>query len=330
MKLLFLTVAIFSLTGSLCFAETPPSWLLKPEKDFPSKEYLREIGEGSSVNAAKSAALAALSLYFDTRVETVTQAVKRMDSVLAEGSETFSKSQSIAQVSKISSSAEFFCVNFTDPYYDKKRDKYFSLACINKKEAAGVYKARIAAASEAVESLYSRAKKEPDFFLKAAALQKAKAFSVVGERYIKMETLLVPSDSSSYQETLKEFSRLDSEILSLKKDLTFSIQMNQKEKKYDPIFSTVASVAEKRGFSYSLSNANYKIVIDLSFVEEDYDAGPFVRSNVDILIVSKSGSGVYSYSKAYPRTGSKTMDMAYSRAVFKINQDLEENFLANF
>ena len=104
--------------------------------------------------------------------------------------------------------------------------------------------------------------------------------------------------------------------------------MNQKDKRYDPIFSTVASILERDGYAYSLKDSNYKIIIDVSALEETYETGPFVRASLDILIVNNAGNGVYTYSKAYARTGSKTWEQAYTRAVSKIKQDLEENFLS--
>ena len=106
--------------------------------------------------------------------------------------------------------------------------------------------------------------------------------------------------------------------------------MNQQEQKYDPLFSCVAGVLEAIGCSYSLEDSKYKIIIDVSCIEEEYEAGPFVRASADVIIVNNNGNGVYSYSKAFPRTGSTTMEQAYTRAITKIKQDFEENFLAEF
>lgn len=332
MKKIFFTLFSLAILCPLCFAGPAPvpAWLKNIEKEFPKDQYIRAVGEGSSEKAAKTAALAEIALLFDTKVEIVTEAVKNFSAVMTDGNETVSKSQSLSQVTKVSSSAEFFCLDFTEPWYDKKSDKYSILAYINKKDAVGVYKSRIAALSESVGTLGSSAKKEREPFLAALYLQKAKALSTLAERYIKAETVIVPGDSAVYEETLKSFSRLDGELAARKKELTFSISMNQTDKKFAPISSTIASIIEKRGFACSQSGANYIVKIDISCSEEEYEAGPFVRASVDVSVVNKAGVGVYSYSKTHPRAGSKTMDLAYTRAVSKIKQDLEENFLAEF
>ena len=311
-----------------CFAEAFPAWLTKPEKDFPAKQYIRAVGEGSSVKAAQNSALAEISLYFNTKVDVVNVAVSSASAVAKDGAETYSSSKSFKQIANVSSSSEFFCVSFTDPFYDKKADKYSVLAYINKAEASEVYKNRISSLMESINLYSESAAKEKEVFLAAAALSKAVVMGNLCEKYIHTETLMVPSESESYKADLKKIATARSERDSLKKRMTFFIDMVQKDKVFAPVYSKLSSLMEKRGYALSLSGASYTLRVDLSCAEENYDAGPFVRPSVDIAVLNAGGSGVYSYSKAFPRIGSKTMEQAYTRAVSKINQDLDENFLA--
>ena len=211
---------------------------------------------------------------------------------------------------------------------NKKSDKFTVLAYINKKEAAEIYTSRIKALIESVNAYHNYARTEKESFLAVTALHKAKVLSSLCEKYIHNETIIVPSDSEKWQEALKTIAFIPAELNALKKNVTFSIHLNQKEKKYDPVFSTVAGLLEKYGYAYSINDSNYKIIIDISCIEESYEKGEFIRPSVDVLILNNSGTGVYSYSKSLPRTGSKTMAQAYTRAITKINQDLEENFLS--
>ncbi len=326
MKRLF--VLIIALASAFCFADDVPSWLKKPEKEFPTKEYIRATGSGNSEKAAQNAAISQISLYFDTKTDVLTLAVKQSGEIIAGDKSFFASSQSFQQLTQITSNAEFFCVKFTDSWYDKKSDKFTVLAYINKKEAAQIYTARITALMEAVNAYRDYAKSEKEPFLAVTALHKAKVVSNLCEKYIHNETIIVPSDTEKWQGALKTISLIPAEHNALKKNVTFSIHLNQKDKRFDPIFSTVASILERYGYAYSVKDSNYKIILDISCIEESYEKGEFVRPSVDVLIVNNAGTGVYSYSKALPRTGSKTMDLAYSRAVTKIKQDLEENFLA--
>ena len=324
MKRIFFTILL--LASAFCFADVPV-WLKQPEKAFPTKEYIRAIGDGTSVKAATDSAISNISLIFNAKTEVLTLAVKELNSALKDDQELFQSKQAYTQISKITSNAEFFCIYFTDPYYDKKSDKYSVLAYINKKDASEIYKSRISALMTSIEEYDAYAKSEKEIFLAAATLRKAHSLANLCEQYIKNETVIIPSDSDKYKNKLQTISSIKNQRDLLKKQMTFSIKMVQKDSVFNPVFSMVASILERDGYSYSLVDSNYQIVIDVACTEESYDAGEFVRPSVDIVIVNTSGAGVYTYSKSFPRIGSKTMEHAYIRAVTKINQDLEENFL---
>lgn len=312
--------------SSVCFAEVP-QWVKTPEKTYPTSKYIRAIGEGTSIKSAQNAALADISLFFNTQIEVITVAIEKMKQ---ENKEQFSSSQSYEQTANISSTAEFFGVKFTDAYYDKKHDKYSVLGYIDKDEAAQVYKSHISSLMQTVNSYRESAKKEKEPFLQVSSLAKAKKASDLAQQYINIETIIFPADTQKFQKELIIISLIPSELDELKKQMTFSITMNQGEKKFSPIFSCVAGILESKGCSYSEVESKYKIIIDLSCIEENYEAGPFVRASTEVLIENADGNGVYSYSKAFPRTGSTTMEKAYTRAVTKIKQDFEENLLTEF
>ena len=321
----FLLVSV-ALVGALCFADVP-AWLKKPEKEFPTAAYIRAIGEGDSAKAARAAALSDISLFFDTKTEVITQAVKQSGAVISGDTSFFESNHSYQQIAQISSEAEFFCVNFTEPYRNEKTGVYSVLAYINKKEAAQVYTARINALMDSVNAYRTYAKGEKEPFRAVQALQKAQVISSLAGNYIKAETTIVPQDAQKFQRDLQTIALIPAERAALKKNMTFAITMNQKDKRFDPIFSTVAAVLEKQGYAYSVSDAQYAVIVDISCAEESYDAGMFVRPSVDVLIVDANGAGLYTYSKALPRTGGKSIDQAYTRAVVKIKQDLEAHFL---
>ena len=306
-----------------CFAEVP-QWIKNPEKVFPTSKYIRAIGEGTSIKAAQNAALTNISLFFDTKIEVLTVAVEKMKQ---NEQEQFSSSQDFEQVTNISSAAEFFGIKYTEPYYDKKSDKYSVLCYIDKEEASKVYKSRIDTLMQTINSYRDYSKKESEIFLKASYLAKSKKISDLVQHYINLEAIMFPSETQKYQNELKIISELPTELDSLKKQMMFSIKMNQNEKKFDPISTCIAGILESKGYSNSVSNSEYKIFVDISCIEENYEAGPFVRASADIFIVNKNEKSVYSYSKTFPRIGSTTMEKAYTRAITKIRQDLEENFL---
>lgn len=320
-------VTIVALASAFCFAEAP-SWLKKPEKDYPTSQFVRAIGEGASQKQAQNDALSSISRYFDTKTEVITGSIKEMNATI-EGDETrFSSAQAFRQVSSISSSAEFFCVNFTEGFYNEKTGKYSILAYINKNEAAKIYRDRISNLLDAISSYQNYAKTENETFLAAMALHKALKLSDVTQKYIAAEGKLVPADSGKYLNEEKKLHLLESEYSSLKKQMTFSITMTNSDSRYDGVFTSMSQILSERGYSYSLKNSAYKIVLDISAGEESTQAGEFVRPSVNVLVVNNAGNGVCTYSKSFSKIGGKSLEQAHSRAAAKISADLKENFLA--
>ena len=104
-RFFFLIVVLISV--SLLFADVP-EWLKKPEKEYPTSKFIRTVGEGANLKLAQDSAVSAISLYFDTKTEVLSTAVKEMSAILSDGKEVFNASRSIQQIMQITSNAEFF------------------------------------------------------------------------------------------------------------------------------------------------------------------------------------------------------------------------------
>ncbi|MBR1404245.1 MAG: LPP20 family lipoprotein [Treponema sp.] len=323
-----LLVVFFSFVSAFCFSAEVPSWLTRPENEYPTSHFIRAIGEGASLKQAQNSALSAISLYFDAKTEVLTQTLKESKSVLEGAVSSFSTNQSYSQISNISSTADFFCVNFSESYYSEKTGRYSVLAYINKKDASKIYRDRISYLMSTIYSCQQYAKDEKETFSASQALHKAIKLSELTRKYIDAEMTIVPSDVGNYQSELAAINTITEMYTNLKKQMTFSVVMTKNDVRYGGVFTTISSILSERGYSYSLANSNYKIEMDISSVEEHAPAGEFVRPSITILVVNNAGNGVYTYSKNFSKIGGKTLEQAYSRSSSKISADLKENFLA--
>lgn len=319
---------VFSIILMAAFCADIPKWMKNPDLEYPETEYIKAIGEGSSAQLAKNNALAEIALFFDTKVNVLKLSVEELRSVDSGENSAFITNELHQQVAKISSEAEFLCVKFTESYYDKKSKKYTVLSYINKNDAYPLYKSRIDALMNSIDSYCEHANQEKEPFLSVVSLKKAQRLGVLAERYIRAIMTIEPSDVGLFKPSLQKITLIQNKIDELKPKMTFSIALLQNDKRYDQIFSTAAEILEKEGDAYSLKNSKYKIAIDITCLEEQNDAGDFIRPSINILIVNNEGTGVYTYSKAYSKIGSKSMEQAYIRTVSKIKQDLQENFLS--
>ena len=243
--------------------DATPTWFLSAEKEYPSSKYIRAVGEGSSATIAKNAAIAEISLYFDAKTDMLTTALQQSAQVIRGDEVEFSEDKALLQIVNISSSADFFCVNFTDTYFDATHENYAVLAYIDKSEAAQIYTIRINALLAAIAAHIDYAHSESEPFLAAAAFAKAETLSVLAEKYIQAETTIVSADTEKYKSSLADLARLSAERIAMKKEIDFSITLNQEDSRYNSVFTTIAQVLEKRGYAYSVSDARYKIVIDI-------------------------------------------------------------------
>ncbi len=325
-KILSLFYATLFLS-SLSFAETP-SWLKNPEKDYPQAKYLRALGIADSQKKARESALSELSLYLNAKVDVATHVIKESKSYAESDKTIFKDSTSFKQITNISSEAELFCVDFTECHYDNKNKTYSVLAYLNKREAVEVYNQRINTLMDSITSYQKYASGEKEIFLAVGALQKASMLSELVKAYAQTVGTIFPSENSKYSSQLEIINRINENLISYKKNLSFSLSYT--DERCRSIADAISSIFEENGYVYSEKGGAYTVYLDFAFEEEQYAVGPFVRPSGKIEIKNSAGEPVYSYSKAYKRAGAKTVDSAYTRAIFKIKNDLKENFLKEY
>ena len=326
----FILFLSFSFLFPSSKSKKTPNWLIDIEGSYSSEKYVRAVGEGNSAKQSQENALANISLFFNAKIDVLTYAEKVISHMMKNDTNVFAEKSSFVQEVNVSSNAEFFCVNFEDSFYDKDKDKFYSLAYIDKKDACSIYESRINFLMESINTYKDLFLKEKDLLSKSGLLHKACVLSNLAEQYIQNVIVLEPSKAKKFDEKLLLLTSIRKEFFEVKKDISFCIKIANYDKIYDPLFSSLAQILENLGFIYSVKDSLYTILIDISCIEEVYDAGPFIRPSVEVVVLNSEGVGVYSYSKTYPRTGAKTMDKAYTRALFKIQKDFEENLFFEY
>ena len=325
--------AIFVLTFTLFLIPVhlfpaAPKWITSPEKAYPVSEYVRSIGEGDSLKTAESAAVASISMVFQTKTNVRTVAKKELSYIQEENRQEYTTSQQAVQVVNISSDTDFFLLQFEEPYFDKKENRYYVLAYIKRNEAENIYNERISHVMSLVNKLYSAAGNAEEVFWAVSNYQKALALAELAEAYIKNVTIINPKSVKSYEDDYKLIEAINKKLLAVKPELTFTVECN--DDRCMSVENHVISLLEQKGFIYSEKDYKYKIDMNLRFAEESYDSGEFVRPTAKIQIKNNNGNTIKSYSKSYTRYGAKTMSVAYTRSFLKIQEDLTQNFLSEF
>ncbi|MDR2096616.1 MAG: hypothetical protein LBP76_14030, partial [Treponema sp.] len=87
-----------------------PSWYLDREADYPSNRYISAVGEGASRAQAETAAVAGVSLFFNTSTQVRNEAIREFNEVVLGGTADLSKKTYISENTVIRSEEEFLGV----------------------------------------------------------------------------------------------------------------------------------------------------------------------------------------------------------------------------
>ncbi len=324
-RIIFIIITLFC---SLSIYSAVPKWMSELEKVYPTNEFIRSIGEGDSIKKAEQDAVSAISLNFNAKVKVINKAIKEYNSIVSEEKTQSSKSYNLKQESIIASDVEFLCVKFSEPYFDKKNKEYFVTGYINRKDASEYYEQKINEMMMHINAISGFANNEKESLYSLLNYQKAAKLAKIASYYIDTACLLNPDETNKYEADVKELAELQANLQNQRKRNSFSVDCNNN--RYRTITTGISSILEDSGFVLTRNNPKYKINVDIHFTEEVYEAGNFVRPDLQITITNAEGQPVESYSEVYPRYSHQTIENAYSLALVRIQQDLEENFLSDY
>lgn len=325
-KLLLGIICCLTLTPLFC--EAVPVWYKNLEKEFPIEKYIRATGSGSTEKKARTEAVSNIALSFKTNVKVLNSAISDLQNSVENDKTEYSQKDNLHKEFSAETEAEFYCLQFTNSYYDKKQKKYFVAAYIDREAAYSVYKSKIDPLVTEMYSTWYGSKEEEESLYRCFLLHKASLLGVMIRTYVDNAVIICPSMYDSFDGVLYQIGIINSEIETQKNNISFSVEC--KEPKGQNLIHGVASILEEAGFVYTTANATYKIKIEIQFTEEVYEAGEFVRPSVSIMISNKNGVPVDSYSKVYPRYTHGSMENSYNLAVLRVQQDLEENFMSSY
>ncbi len=305
-----------------------PLWVGNKEAVYPRNEFLSVSGTGSTVESARMLALNTLSMTFKTQTKIFNDYVSVFVSSSENGKSSISKNEELVQNIDVISDAEFYCVEFSDSYFDKKQGKYTVIAYINRQKAALYYESRI---KPLLLQMYnskeiSSSVREP--LHRIMELQNAVLLGKLAESFIQNSIILNDYYFNKYEKDLAEIANIKNRFEKEKNKITFSVRCAHK--RGQPVITGLASILEQSGFISSRNNPSYVINVKLDFIEEKYEAGDFVRPVVNIEVSDMSGRAVSSYSKNHVRCTHSSMELAYTRAIHAVIEDLDENFLIEY
>ena len=214
-----LTLVFFWIITIPLYSKEPeyPLWYTDDglEEAFPSINYIRERGEGSSKTEAENDAVSYIARSFE--IETQVSSTSELKAVQTNDNLDVKKTTDIK--TKITSNVTLFGLQFSDPFYLKKKKKYYVVAYINRTDAWNRYEPELTADRNTFLAFYDSAMKEPGAIGRIKLLSAAeKAGESFHEKYLFASAL----SKSLTQKTFKKDEQLLASIPGQKKQLLVS------------------------------------------------------------------------------------------------------------
>ncbi|MDR0730529.1 MAG: hypothetical protein LBF63_02600, partial [Treponema sp.] len=153
MKRILCTAYTLFFYATAFLSSQTPSWYLDKDAEYPRAFYIAAVGEGKTRAEAENAAVAGVSLFFNTSTEVRNQAIREFNEAVSGTTTEFSRKTYISENAVIRSEGDFLGVRFADPWNDQRRGTWAALAYIDRQEAAGIYASKIAANMASINSL---------------------------------------------------------------------------------------------------------------------------------------------------------------------------------
>ena len=300
-------------------------WYLDRQSVYPHKYWITAEGRGENEEKAKENALENISLYFQTSTNVVIKAIENYNEASVANNKLVTGNKSLKKSTTITSTAEFFGVQFTTPIYD---DRTIILAYINRDDVFKVYEQRIRNNVDVLKALMTVAEdwNNPVYGIRAAEI--AKPIIDLTAEEARMARLIknVPDDYFTDVDDLVK--RVNIALEFCKTHLVFKISV--KNDYENMLKQALGDILEDAGYEVSDENGYLTIDAKVTSDVEKNDAGIFIYAGFAVTLKTHDGKDFFSYSRNMPKKGHKSESMAYKRAFQGIQTELESSFMEEF
>lgn len=314
-SLLILTL----LSSAFCFAS--PKWITDLEKVYPSEKYIRAIGEAGSETAAKKAAVSAVAEYFNQEISTqtfVAQSIHKDDS-------DYQEKADIAQKIVSSSGASLFAVEYTSSFYDKRSQKYFVCAYLERSTAWKIISQKVDVAMAAYKETVRDVESQTEPLAKIIMLNKAE--KIFEDFFALYRTALViyPNKCDSMTEFAKMASADLAQLDLLKNQAIISI--TTRGDKQNRIQTKLASILSSNGLLVASQKGSYTLSANIFWNESEFNGVYSSYPQIQIIITNVT-KNIASYSGQCEKTAAYNYDTMTRSAIFSLEELLDEHFFS--
>jgi len=303
----------------------PPEWALNIDSVYPREKYIAQIGWGATQKEAERSALGAIARFITSEVRSSSEL--RVNMLEADGAA--SQKREINEEVFIESQVNLSHVRYVqEPYYNKQRKKYETVAYLDREEAWGFYAPRFTRLAKAFVELYDSAAAEADPLKAAILYGKAAAYSQ-SEEFSDAENfgqMLYPQKmDETFSDVRKKLQALPDELAQAKQNTVVYVDVSSDNE--SRVKNAVVKCLNKAGFA--AGKDKNVLATCLVKVDEGYkktDSGVFYFPSAVITLSGRKAGEVFSCAVSAGKQAAINEDVAKRRAYTALAKAITDNF----
>lgn len=297
--------------------ERPPEWVTGWKSVFPDSAYIAQRGTGRSAELARTDALSAVARYLKSEVQATLST-----SLSTSGGTELAQTQDDVL---ITSQAELYGTEFTEPYQHKKM--WYCMAYIDRAKVWEHILPGIRAKEAVFLSFMEKAQSEAEPF-RACAYYKD-AWDSVQDFFSSLDygRRIYPEADTVFAESKERALSVPSLLAAKKKSV--SVRIVCAEDADGIIRNAIAQKFEEAGFAVS-DNGRCTAEADIKLNAEGSDPVA-VRPSLTVTVRGRTGEAVHSFQcRVQEKTAAYSLETAKRRALPKLAEEISGQFLQGY
>ena len=319
-------IVFFSCSSSQSIA---PQWVYDKESVFPKKTYISGLGEGLSKETAKNNAIAEISRYLQTSVDSSIQTNFRSES----NNGITKTNQEIIRNVTVSSKSTLSGLSYTNAYFNKNEKRWYCTAYISREDAWKSYKPEIEQAKMEFYAIYEKIPKTNPLKALSWYQKVQKASDALLEKLIFASVIDSDKERVLYISDRQKIAELSGEITSLKEEISVFIDLRNDDSNL--IQTELKSIFSDLGFQIKDSKilaryiAKSEIILNEQKTLDDGDT-IFSENPAFSLLIFDSNDSFYQYSAhSEKKILSFSQNDAHKKAVRAIYEVIKKELKAD-
>lgn len=321
-RILILLLSVLLLPSCASAPSTPPDWAGPAQnvtRVYPAEKFIAQKGTGADPNAAQVNALAALSRYFESEVESRVSSVQ----VITQQNGADEAYLRVEESGLIQSAVNLFALRQSETWFNKAENQWETLAYIDRNEAWTIYEPRLTQKTAPFMTAFRRAETEGDplrQFVSFSALQDTELLTM-----LDFALVLHPRKAQAFDDVRSAYAECRSKVEAAKRKIILAVFCTGDYE--NTVYTALASSFSGHGFALvrNQGEATHRCQAVVTENEQKMQVGTFFTPTITVTLSGKDGV-IFTYNRGITRTGANDPVVAKRRAYIALGKALQETF----